>query len=230
MTDQASIEYRNENTSERLVNDPGDDGDWETTETITTDWESKLWRRPQVKFSVGIEKEDTEDEEGTWDPIYTVDVSDRYQFGSRMTLSFIANYEYEDDPEEDDIVGLTFDVNLDHEIGPNARQRLYGTREPRDTFGANEDTDTTTYGYLLELDDLLIRDLSFLGNYEYEINRPVDGPREDIERIELTLAHIRELTPRLKRSLRYTYTREDSNLEYELLIENMVEWIYTYEL
>ena len=230
MTEQAGIEYRNENTRDQLVNDPGADDDWKTTETIMVDWAAKLWRRPQVTFSFGVEKEDTETEEGTWDPIYNVTISDAYQFGSRLSLSFVIAYDYETDPEEDDIIGLTFDGNLDHELGANARQRLYASREPRDTFGANADTDTTTYGYELSLNDVVLRGLNFTGSYEYEINRPPLGKREDIKILTLDLGHFRAITPRLSRSLVYTYTREESNLIAELLIENRVEWIYTYEL
>ncbi len=229
-TEQASVEYRNENTRTQTINDPGSDDDWETTETIAVDWESQLWRRPKVTFSFGVEKEDTEEEEGTWDPIYNVSLSDEYQFGSRLRLSYVINYDYETDPEEDDIIGLTFDGSLEHELGRNTRQSLTASREPRDTFGANEETDTTTYGYMLEVSDVLLRGLNFTGSYDYEINRPLTGPREDIEILTITISHDNQITPRLSRSLTYTHTREESSLESELLVENLVEWIYTYEL
>ena len=229
MTDQAGLEYRNENTRDEIVNDPADKGDWLTTETITVDWQAKLWRRPQLTFSFGVEKEDTKDQEGTWDPTYTVDVSDEYQFGSRLKLSVNANYKYEDVPEADD-VAFTYGLTLAHEIGYNAKQTFSATREPRATFGSTQDTDTTTYSYQLSLNDLLLRGLGFTFGYDQEINKPPSGIEEIIDTLTVTLSHSLQISPRLNRTFSYTYTQEKSSLERDLLIENRVEWMYSYDL
>jgi hypothetical protein len=169
-------------------------------------------------------------EKGEWDPIYSVDISDKWEIGSRLSLSAHANYEYDQDPESDDTIGWLYDIRFDHALTPRARQSLSFKREPRDTFNSKADTDTTTYEYAFVIEDLLIIGLKLDIAASYEVNEPTKGPTEKLTTYDVSLSHAREISSRLRRIFAYMYSMEESNLEDELLIENLVEWKYSYDL
>lgn len=227
------ISYELEKTLTEYVQQSDDNPEWTTTEKILVNLDQpfRLFRRPQVTLSLGVEKEDDLEtgKKGEWDPIYTLDIKDSWELGSRLTLSANANYEYDQDPEGDDIIGWTYLVKLDHEVTPQIRHGLAFEREPRDTFNSRSETDTTTYTYTLRISDIITDGLSFTLDSSYERNQPLDGPEERITTHELKLAHTREISRRLRRSFTYTYSLEESNLEDELLIINLVEWVYSYD-
>ena len=225
----ARLRYEVERILDELVNDPEDDADWETTERILFDtgMEWNPWGRFRVGFALGVEREDDEEGEGDWEPLYTVRVSDEYEFTPNLKLSLNAEYTYEKTPEEDD-VGFTYKATLDHQWGRNVQQRVEFSREPRATFGSTQDTDTTTYLYNLNITDFFMPNLTLAFAAQREINKPVDEDEETIDTYDVSLEHLREIGPRLGRKFRYEYSLEESTKYDESLIENRVEWIYVY--
>ncbi len=227
--EKTGFEYKVEKTKDEFVQNPGNDVGWQTTETILVDHESLLIRRPEVVFTFGLEKEDDMGKEGEWDPIYGLRASDEWDLTSRLKLTFNADLTYEATPESSD-TGSTWDLSLEHLINSQARQSFGYTREPQRTFGLYADTDVTTLSYNLTVNDVLIPDLSFLFDYSYEIDEPVEGAgeTEKITTYTLTLEHVQMVSPKLQRTLSYTHDVEDSNLENEFLIENRIELKYDY--
>lgn len=229
-----SISYEVEKTLTEYINKPDDDPEWDSTEKLNFNFANpfRLLRRPLIVFSAGVEREDDVEtgEKGEWDPIYSVDISDKWEIGSRLSLSAHANYEYDQDPESDDTIGWLYDIRFDHALTPRARQSLSFKREPRDTFNSKADTDTTTYEYAFVIEDLLIIGLKLDIAASYEVNEPTKGPTEKLTTYDVSLSHAREISSRLRRIFAYMYSMEESNLEDELLIENLVEWKYSYDL
>lgn len=225
------LEYEAEHTREDAVNDADDNPQWETTETVRFNFDDawKLWRRPKVTFSLGVEREDENGQRGEWEPIYEVTVQDTWDITPRLKLDGRATYTYEDQPEEDDIA-FVYDVGLEHLINSRTLQRLKLTREPRRTFGSTEDSDSTTWSYELRFSDLFIPSLTLGFQVAYDVTIPPDGPTERIWNYVARLEHLRQVTSRLRRGFIYSFTQEDSNLEDELLTENRVEWNYIYDL
>jgi hypothetical protein len=226
LSDRLTLEAdREDETTE--TPDGKQDG-WKLTDSV--DLAVILLKKPSLTYKLGYEKESTDKEDGKWEPTHTIDLGDGWVFESpRVKLTLKAAYTYEKDPEEDDVT-LTYGATLDHELAARVKHGLSFEREPRDTFGANEDTDTTTYGYYFNMDDVLIPDLDFRGDVTYEIDKPVSGPEEKTTTVELALTHTREISARFRRIFRYEYSWEDSNLESEVLTENRVEWSYEYDL
>lgn len=224
-----SLEYRFERTKTENVTDPEDEPEWKDTETITLDWELEILPRPKLTYSLGVEKEDTDEQEGEWEPTHTLTLEDSYAINQRTELTYLASYKYEQTPEKDD-VAFTYEVRLAQELNRTLRHELSFMREPASTFGSNQDTDSTTYGYQLSKTDLFIINLNLNYSVKYEINKPVEGPEERILTHEASLAHMVPVTSRLRRTLRYDYSWEDSNIEDEILDEHRVEWTYEYDL
>lgn len=229
VSDQWSIKYALEAERTEFVNDPEQSTDWKNTEKITIDGNVQLWRRPRTTYSLGLEKEDEDDEKGEWDPIQSVTMSDDYELSPTLRFSWNANYEYDQDPEEDDI-GFTYGGRLSHELSRTALHALSVTREPVDTFGSSTETDSTTWNYSFNKADLFLYNLDLLVGVAYSIDVPVEGPEERTWDYNLTLRHVAEITPRLQRMLTYEFTREDSNLVEELLDEHRVTYGLKYEL
>ncbi|MFH0909796.1 MAG: hypothetical protein V1929_13635 [bacterium] len=223
-----SLSYENGKTKTELLNNPEANRGYKTTETIALDAMLTLIKRPQVTYSLGLEKEDTDEEKGTWEPIHTLSATDEWDLSPTLRLSANARYTYEPKPEVDDIA-FTYGAFLDHEISPSARESLNFTREPVSTFGATTDTDSTTYGYRFTKNDLFIYNLGFALDISYEISNPLgEGETEKTWNYRASLAYSRALSRKLSRELKYGYSVEDSNLEDELLEEHRVTLSYVY--
>jgi hypothetical protein len=224
-----AVVYDRELTYTDRINDPENDPDWRETTTLSLDGYFTLIRRPHLTYSLGIEKEDTDEEEGEWDPKHTFSLSDEYHLTSTLDLRFLVSYSYEPDPEEDD-VSFTYGVSLNHQISRTASQRFSADREPVDTFGSTAETDSTEFNYDFTKSDLLVRALSLRFHVGYAIDRPVDGPEERTWDYDITLDHRRAMSRRLERSLMYEYTWEKSDLITEILDEHRVTLAYIYHL
>jgi hypothetical protein len=223
------LSYKMERTKTILVNDPENE-DWDDTQTITVDWYLQILERPQIRYSFGVEKEDTDEEEGEWEPIHTLTVKDDRQLSPTLHLALDAEYTYEDSPEEDDI-GFTYGALLSHDISATARQAFRARREPVSTFGSTTETDSTEFGYNFEKRDLLVYNMTFSASVTYSIDKPLDGssPEEKTWQYEATLSHTAAISRRLSRQLKYEYSLEESNLIEENLEEHRVSLLYTYE-
>ncbi len=219
-----SIEYTDTlfiNTQERTD---------ETTENISLDFDTlELWDRPSLTYSIGVEKETTDDDEGEWELTHTVTVSDDYDITPVLNLKGMITYDREDTPEEDDIE-LTFDVIMTHELSRRTQQTFSASRKPVDTFGSNLDTDETTFDYGLTVQDFLLTGVGMSFSIGYTIDRPVDAEEEKTTDVAAGLDHTVPINARLSRSIRYEYTLEDSNLENELLEEHRVTLSFAYQL
>jgi hypothetical protein len=225
--DNLGVKYDNERRLTERVSIPDDDPEWETTERITVNWRLQFLRKPEVTYSFGLEKEDTQDQEGEWEMIHDLLIRDDIEFNSRLRLSLQAAYSYEDNPEDDDI-SFTYGAFLTHDISQTARQMLSAMREPRETLGSTTDTDTTSFSYNFMKTDLFIRNLNFNFGASYEINRPVEGPEERITSYDVRLFHEAAYSRRLVRTASYDYSFERSNLIDEDLVEHRVTWSYEY--
>jgi hypothetical protein len=202
--------------------DEDDDAEWDVTQTV--DLSLAIMRRPRLNYSFGFEKEDEQGEEGEWEPKHTVSLSDEYIIGGNLLFSAGATYTYEEDEEEDDI-SFIYNFALEHQLSDTAVHYLSLTREPLDTLGSTVETDSTTLSYGLRKEHLFVYNLDFSFVVSYEINEPPDDAFEETEKIltyDVALSHERELTRRLSRVIEYTYMREDSNVEEDLLEEHRV--------
>lgn len=220
-----NYEYRRE-LVER-VGDPEDEPEWKTTQTITVDWRIRLLERPQLTYSFGLQKEDTDQEEGDWEITHNVSLSEALEIYRNPRVTVNASYSYERNPEEDDIAFL-YGALVEHEISYTARQTFSVTREPVETLGSTAETDTTTFRYNFTKEDLFIRNLRLRLGAGYEINRPVEGPEERTTRYEANLTHEVALTRRLLRKLSYDYSFEKSSEQEENLVEHRVTLSYEY--
>lgn len=228
--DNLKLSYLQERTrTDQIGQEDPPEPKWKTTETIALDWTLTFIERPKLTYRLGLEKEDTDEEEGTWEPTHEFEISDEIQINPRLLLSGRATYRIEDKKEEDDVT-LRYSVTLAHEINHLTKQSLRFEREPADTFGSNVDSDSTTWTYTFTRDDLFIYNLRLRLGVDYKIDEPPVGETEKLWRYEVTLDHVQQVTPRLGRVLRYTYFREDSNLEDEILDEHKVEWFYMLQL
>ncbi len=229
LLDNLKFLYDYERTKTEMINDPEDDPSWEVTENYSLDWDANLWERPKFTYALGLEREDSDGEKGEWDVTHDFGLSDQYEFGPRMKAGWSVEYGIEEDPEEDD-VAFTYSGYIRHEIDRYTMHEVTATREPRETFGSTTDSDSTEYTYSITRRDLLLIDLNARAAVSYEIDKPVDGPTEKVYSYDFTLEHRVAVTRRLSRVLEYLYTREDSNLEDELLEEHRVTLRYEYAL
>jgi hypothetical protein len=227
MRENLSLKYDYERKRTERVNIPDDDPEWKETERITIDWDVRLIKRPELTYSLGVEKEDNDEGEGEWEPIHEVALRDTMELSSRLRLDWNALYAYEQNPEEDDI-RLTYGATLSHDISWTMRQQVSATREPRETLGTTTETDTTTYRYALDKSDLFIPNLGALFRVSYQITKPPAGETEKILTYDFGLKHELAYSRRLIRIFSYDYFREDSNLNDEILDEHRVSWAYEY--
>ena len=225
------ISYTHEKDRTELVNNPSAPSDWKTTESIDLKWQLDFWRHPRLTYSLGVEKEDTDTKKGEWELIHTFTARDEYDFSRTLHLSFGAMYELED-REEDNDVSLTYDAKLEHELGRTTRHSISLVREPVDTFGSTKDTDRTELTYDLAKEDLFLYGLDFAARVQHTTNKPLDPDVEEESSVlyELSLVNRVSISRRLSRSLMYEYSREDSDLEDEILDEHRVTLQYDYEL
>ncbi|MBN2562064.1 MAG: hypothetical protein JXQ75_14150 [Phycisphaerae bacterium] len=208
------------------------EADWEVTERATIDWILPILERPSVTYSIGLEKEDTETEKGDWEVTHRVGVSDMRDITSPLaavSLAVSADYQYEKDPEEDD-VSFTYGAEAIHELSRTAKQRLSAKREPVETFGSTADTDTTTLQYGFTKQDLFMYYLDFAVGTSYEIAKPAEdvGDTEKTWTYGASLSYSRKVSRKLQRKLTYSYQVESSNLEDEDLEEHRVTLSYMY--
>lgn len=227
--ERADLEYKAEFKREEYINDLSKEPFWDTTETILFNLDLEIWRHPRTTVAFGVEREDEEDKQGDWEPKYEIRMEDELDLSPVLKLSGDAVYTYEAQPEDDDIA-FTYSVKLEHELNSSIRHYAEFSREPRATFGSTKETDTTTYTYNIKVEDLFIPQLSLMYETSYEIRKPPTALEEHIWSYTFELEHIKQVTTRLKRSLKYVYDAEDSDLYDELLVENRVEWAYEYDL
>ncbi len=223
------VGYEYENEKVDKINVPDDDTDWKATETITLDFRQLLFRRPELTYSLGLENEDSEEGGSTgWEITHTLDLRDTRQIAPVLTFDYYVTYEYEETREEDDIA-LEYGATLEHLIKEDWVHRVYAVKEPADTLGTNQDTDTTEFGYEISIKHLLLWNLNLDGSYSFEQVRPVTGPDEDITEYELTLWHEVPVSLNLHRRLEYIYSLEQSSLfPNDDIEEHEVILTYTY--
>ena len=229
ITKSVGVSYTMERTKTDVINSPDSGAGWLTTETISLDWLLPILKRPSLTYSLGVEKEDTDEEKGSWDPTHTLTLSDAWELSPVLRLGVGASYTYEQNPEAND-VALTGLISLEHEIGQTAMQKLTLTKEPVRTLGSTADTDNTTVHYNFTKRDLFIYNLMWTLDIEYMLDKPMDSAAES----ETTwtygtgLTHTRALSRKIDRRLAYRYDREDSSLEKEILEEHRVTLSYVY--
>ena len=248
-----SLSYDYERTKTELLNPPEETPDeWEVTEsfTITLGEEFALMKRPLLTYSFAVEKEDTREKKGEWEPVHTLNLSDDRDISSSLKLLLGAQYSYEDNKEDDDI-SFVYNAALDHALARTASQRLGATREPVRTFGSTTESDSTTIDYTFTKRDLFIYNLTLTLTVEYSIDKPLDEGDGDVESepsavvTEMTddmatdtdekiwtysagLGYVRAVTRKIQRAIDYTYRYEDSNMEEEILDEHRVTLSYIY--
>ena len=227
----ADISYRNERMYNELVNETNSTARWKTTENIDVNWRLSLWRRPKVTYSFGLEKQDTNEEDGTWDTRHTLALDDEYEFSRALRLKYGAMYEVEGKKESTDI-SLTYNALVEQDLGRSVKHSLGVIREPVGTFGSTEDTDRTAWTYNFMKSDLFIYALNFGARVDYTIDKPLDPtvPEEKTTTYELRLDHSVDISRRLHRSLLYEYSWEKSDVNTEVLDEHRVTWRYEYDL
>ena len=183
----------------------------------------ELLRRPKITYSFGISYEEVTEEDGsttkTWEPVHTITVQDQYQISKTVLFAASATWE---NTEEDDEVTFQYDLRLSQLIGARAQHEVYFTQEPARTFGATDDSKTTTYGYNFGVKDLIFYNLGMNFGLSYEEDTPLgvaDAQTEEITTLVWGLAHTRQLTRRLARVLAYDYNWESSNFHDEGAME-----------
>lgn len=206
----------------------------ETTHTFGLDGTIpvELLRRPKITYTFGFSYEDEQtdgtegEEEPSWDPTHTITVQDEFQLSKSVNLSMSATWEDtwtdnepsfawpgEDTGDEDEVT-FQYEVLLSQTLGSRAKHELAFSQEPEATFGSNTDTESTTYRYNFELRDLLVYGLNFNAGAEYELETPLGEGAAETEKTTILrtgLAHTRQFSRKLSRTLTYDYTWEDSN-------------------
>lgn len=223
------VSYTMERTKTDILNDPDSDAGWESTETVSLDWLLPILKRPSLTYSLGLEKEDTDEEKGEWEPIHTLNLSDMWDLSPVLKLSVSAMYSYEQNPEENDI-SFTCMASLEHDIGRTAMQMLSVTKEPVSTLGSTAETDNTAVHYNFTKRDLFVYNLTWTVDVDYSLDEPLDSAEESETTwtYGMGLTHSRALTRKIERQLAYRYDREDSSLEDEILDEHRVTLSYVY--
>ncbi len=228
----ASVAYENSRTRTDLPNSPITNQDWKVTESIRINYKLPLLKRPALVYSFGLEKQDTDEEKGKWDPTHTLSLDDAWNLSSpfaSLRLAVNASYQYEKNPESDD-VSFRYGGILTHDISRTAQEQLTADREPVRTFGSTTKTDTTKVKYSFTKQDLFMYNLNLLLSAMYEHSVPLDdvSPPENRWTYEGNLRYSRLVTRRLDRTLEYKYSLETSNLADEPLEEHRVTLKYRY--
>lgn len=170
---------------------------------------------PQLTYSIGIESEDSNtsaEKDATWEPSHTLSAQDSFPITPSLLFSGSLTWER---AIYDDEITLTYSLSLRHSWGKHIVQDLQFDQEPSKTFGSNQDTKTTTYSYSLGISDFFLRGVSTGFSARYEISEPLEDENPTIEYTTNFSAHIghsKSFSPRLSRTLNYTYTWECSNL------------------
>jgi hypothetical protein len=212
-----SLFYTWERTTTTMI--LADDETTETTETfgIAGSIPLELLRRPKIDYSLGVSREEDlnaeETEETEWEFVHTITVSDKFDLSKTIRLDASASWV---NTVVDDEVTFQYNLTLSQILSPRAQHSLSFTQEPRPTFGSTSETETTTYGYNLEIRDLFIYNLTFAFGATYEENTPleeVNALTEKTTTVNWGLTHTRQFSRKLSRTLSYQYSWEDSNFE-----------------
>ncbi len=229
ITKNVGVSYTMERTKTDIINDPDSGAGWLTTENISLDWLLPILKRPSLTYSLGVEKEDTDEKKGKWEPTHTLTLSDAWDLSPVLRLSVGVSYSYEQNPEAND-VALTGFVGLQHEVGQTAMQTLTLSKEPVRTLGSTAETDNTSVHYNFTKRDLFVYNLTWTIDVDYSLDKPLDSidEPETVWTYGTGLMHSRALSRKIERQLAYRYDREDSNLEDEILDEHRVTLSYVY--
>ncbi|HMP71804.1 MAG TPA: hypothetical protein PKE55_00935 [Kiritimatiellia bacterium] len=230
-----SVFYKMERRKTDFINVPDGEGDWLETEElklrININELFELWPRPQITYSIGIEREEEQLDENAesrgWELTHTLRVFDDYDASPTLRWGYFFQYEYKQNRASDE-VAFQYGIKVTHEISPRATHSFSASREPIRTLGSTQDTDETKYNYTLSLRDVVFPEVSMGVAIGYSISDPVQGPTEKIWDYAFRLGHARALNSRLTRRLTYTFTREDSNLQDELLDVHEVSLAFIY--
>lgn len=187
---------------------------------------------PHFTYSIGIESEESDtdsEKDATWEPTHTITAEDSFQINKSLRLSGSATWER---AIYDDEITFEYNISLAHTWGSHITQTLNFTQEPKRTFASNSDTKTTTYGYDLGIRDFFLRGLSAGFNASYEISEPLETDDPEIEyttTLSASIAHSKQFSKRLTRTLSYTYTWEHSNFhEDDAQVKHLVVYGYDY--
>jgi len=222
-------DYTREKTDLVNVEDDPSSGVWDWTQFAGVDLDL-IEDDPKLTYTFGMEKEKNAGVESDWDFVHALTLSDDWQISENLELSGQAQYQYEDNPEVDD-VAFQYSVSLDHSISRTARHSITLTREPKDTFGSTTDTDSTTYEYDFTKEDFFLRDCTLELGVSYDINEPLgpdDGVTEKSWRYDVGIDWTRPVTTKISRTLAYDYYLEDLNTEEEDLDEHRVTLSFEY--
>jgi hypothetical protein len=172
-------------------------------------------QRPRFTYTVGFEKEIQSADPNpndSWDPKQLFEVWDTWQLTPTLEISLSATYDYETQPEEDDVT-LTYEGSVRHQITRTLRHEFTATREPVNTFASTTDTDETTLSYHIVKDEFLsVRSMVADLLVDYTHDAPVRGPIENTWNYDAGLVYKRPLTREMSWSAEYRFTREESNL------------------
>ncbi len=212
------------------IKDADSNETYKTTTRVSIDGQVEFLKRPKLTYSFGLKKEDTESESEGWHPNHLFTLMDTWDLSSALSLALTATYNYDQDPAEGDVVGLTGLATLTHKITASMEQQFSAAREPVGTFGSNKETDKRSFGYAFSKNDLFIYNLDLKLSYVYELNQPVDqgSPEEQLHKVSGRLDYSRAITRRIRRDVSYAYHRDLSNLEDDPLEEHRVVLAYTF--
>jgi hypothetical protein len=222
------VRYEMEDTETDFINIPEVTEDSTETITINTDQLFNLLERPKVTLSIGVQQETVDGESDGWEFIYTVTASDEFDISPTLNLKVFASYNYEQNPEDDE-VAFQYGAMLTHLLSSRTTHSLSARRQPVETFGSTDDTDETEYRYAISIRDIVIPALVLSASVGYTISDPLAGETEKVWDWAAGLSHSAQISSRITRTLSYVFTREDSNLETELLDEHRVTLTFTYQ-
>jgi len=229
LTEFLSVGYKVEYSRTDQINVSDGVGPTEKTESITLDFTQNLLERPQLTYSVGVQREYIEEETDGWEIIHNATLSEDVELSPSLRLAGEITYKYEDNPEDDDIA-FTYGLVVEQELSRRHSHAFRATREPVDTLGSTTETDETKYGYTFSIADFLLPGISASFGTAHTISRPVDDDTERTWENSAGLTHTVQINSRLSRVIGYTYMRETSNLEYDPLEEHRVDIAYVLDL
>lgn len=225
LTERIDTGYRHDRSRDKLVGRGEKEfPDWDINESFFISF-LLIRDNPRLSYTLRYEREKNQGVTSEWEPTHTLDVADDWEISPTLRFSVSASYTYEENPEEDDI-SFTYSAAIEHQISDRTRQRLGVQREPRRTFGSTTDTDTTSWLYDLSIRDVFLPELMLGYSLNYSIDKPVGEPESTTLSQTFMISHSRDISYRLKRIIRYTYSWEDDSEEDEILDEHRVEWLY----
>jgi hypothetical protein len=212
---RVSLRATLDKTKEEILNVENDpsSGIWQDTMFVGADID--LLSRPNLRYTVGMEKEDDLGEEGEWEPLHTVSLSDTRQIAPTLTAGYNASYNFEKQEESDD-VSFTYGANLNHRAPFRFTQGLSATREPVSTFGSTSETDNTTISYNLSHPSFFLPRLSMTASVSYTLDKPT-GPAAGGDTEEMSydfgLNRSFSLSRKWTGSLGYVFSRSDRSVD-----------------